>query len=1310
MAQILEPPTGADSKERRRLMLLAEAGMLAARDLGESELLKSLAEMVVAEVGEWCSIDVLRDVGVERVAIETALESNRPVRDYFADYPPRLDLPSPLKDAIDTRTTQRVFGIPDEMIDQFAEDEKHAQAIRDLGIASGAVVPLVSRDKVLGALAVASSADFPPLDDDDLTFLEEIARRGAEALDRSRLFSQISAAEERFRSILSHVGAVVWECDTTEPYLVRFVGSSVTEMIGWEPSERERISQALLPESSQRAALIERLRSEGSAEFEKEVSHADGRLLWVTTQVVLDQDRDGEEVLRGVTVDSTDRRLRERQVEAELAIARVLASASSPQEIPERVMRSMLDALDWDAAGLWLPESGSVTCATFVTKPADLAPNFKAKSRGLRFESGVGLPGQAFKEGEPIWIEDLSQADNFPRAGLAATDGLRSGVAFVVRARGAVQCVIEMFSTRPRTEDPRLMRVMDALGRQVGQIMERRRLDLDLAENEHRLRSMVASAIDAVVGMDDAGIVTDFNPAAEKVFGYSRTEAIGRRLAELIIPPALRQAHAEGLQRLVRTGESRIVGKRLEVTGMRSDGSEFPMELAVTEIRRSPRAFVGFVRDLSVQRSVETRREAQFEVTKILAASTSSAQAFPELLKVLGERLGWPVGVAWRQRDTAGLKAEAVWVSEEIGFAAPTPSLTPIMPVGEGLLGRVFRDGAPLWIEDLTEASGYLRADAAEEVGLRSAVMFPVVVGDRPVGVIEFYDRSRRRPDEDLLRTLAAIGRQIGGFVERTTAIEQMRLHRAILSAQTEASIEGVLVVAASDRVLSRNSRFDQMFGLSRSHDDLDGRQTLTTILSAGVRGDGADQLLLALQDDQVELREDLELKDGRAFEVYTVPLRSGPADPPIGRAWFFRDISDRRHTEELIIEASRRSAFLAELGTALIRTMDRETLLEDSARVAMPVIGDRCTVDLVDERGALRRISVLERGRDGVIRRQEGDVLHPAVGSVLAQVMDSRSVEIASDAGAEAEGAFPWRPLPETLLCVPFHARGRFLGAITFALDRPVQMSDPIAGLARDLSERVSIALDRASLYLDRSRVAATLQDSLLPPALPEIPGLRVAARYLPARAEIDVGGDFYDVFEAGRKDWTFVIGDVCGKGAEAAALTALTRHTIRATVLRTRRPRLVLSRVNEALVKHGNLERFATVAYVRVRPRDDGAWRLNIALGGHPSPWVIRTDGTVGRLGVPGTLLGALSRVHLEDAEEVLQRGDRLVMLTDGVLEARDEAGEQFGEDRLAKVLQENSDLSPDDIAAKVVAAARDFQDGLLRDDIAILVVEAE
>jgi len=247
--------------------------------------------------------------------------------------------------------------------------------------------------------------------------------------------------------------------------------------------------------------------------------------------------------------------------------------------------------------------------------------------------------------------------------------------------------------------------------------------------------------------------------------------------------------------------------------------------------------------------------------------------------------------------------------------------------------------------------------------------------------------------------------------------------------------------------------------------------------------------------------------------------------------------------------------------------------------------------------------------------------------------------------------------------------------------------------------------ARDHARASEERAReLAATLQASLIPPDPPAITGLDVAAGYRPAGAGDEVGGDFYDVFETGRGDWAIVLGDVQGKGAAAATVTALARYTVRAAAARSRRPRTILGLLNDALLRQG-AERFVTAVYVRVRIAD-GRVRTTVGAGGHWLPLRVGARGEVGEVGRPGTVLGVTEEPTLDDATVELHPGDALVLFTDGVVEARRD-GEEYGIERFEALLSTVAGASAAEIVETVVDAVLGFQEGLPRDDIAVVVL---
>ena len=258
-----------------------------------------------------------------------------------------------------------------------------------------------------------------------------------------------------------------------------------------------------------------------------------------------------------------------------------------------------------------------------------------------------------------------------------------------------------------------------------------------------------------------------------------------------------------------------------------------------------------------------------------------------------------------------------------------------------------------------------------------------------------------------------------------------------------------------------------------------------------------------------------------------------------------------------------------------------------------------------------------------------------------------------------------------------------------------------------REYERELLRAKQRAEDSEIRARaLARTLQQTLIPPAPPHVPGLDVAAAYRPAGTGEEVGGDFYDIFEIGPGDWVFVVGDVCGKGVEAAVVTALARYTLRAAAVRVSEPSQALETLNQVLLRNES-DRFCTAAVLRMRHRD-GAWTATLASGGHPLPYLVRSGAGPEAVGGAGSLLGVLETPEFHDAEVALEPGDSLVLYTDGVTEGR--CGPDFyGEERLVAAIaaiSANAGFATD-LAEGILADVLQFQEGDPSDDVAVVAV---
>jgi PAS domain S-box-containing protein len=261
--------------------------------------------------------------------------------------------------------------------------------------------------------------------------------------------------------------------------------------------------------------------------------------------------------------------------------------------------------------------------------------------------------------------------------------------------------------------------------------------------------------------------------------------------------------------------------------------------------------------------------------------------------------------------------------------------------------------------------------------------------------------------------------------------------------------------------------------------------------------------------------------------------------------------------------------------------------------------------------------------------------------------------------------------------------------------------------GTVIDVHDRKEAEEERERLLARERRISRTLQRSLLPPSLPKIPGAEIAARYLAAGEGLEVGGDFYDAFGLSESSWALVVGDVAGKGPEAAAMTSLAHYTVRAAAARSEGPETVLHILNEEILRQTDHGRFFTVVYGELELGKAGGATLRVAAGGHPPPILIRRNGEAESLPPMGMVLGATPKVEIGKWEAQLYQGDAVVFYTDGVTEARSPGGEFFSEQGLKALCTRCAGLSAEEIAEKVERGVMKFQRGELRDDIALLVL---
>jgi PAS domain S-box-containing protein len=472
--------------------------------------------------------------------------------------------------------------------------------------------------------------------------------------------------------------------------------------------------------------------------------------------------------------------------------------------------------------------------------------------------------------------------------------------------------------------------------------------------------------------------------------------------------------------------------------------------------------------------------------------------------------------------------------------------------------------------------------------------------------------------------------------------------------------------------------------------------------------------------------------KDGEQIDVsLTVSPIIDSSGNVVGASTIARDITERKRVEEA-------QRFLAKAGTRLSSSLDYPTTLASVANLAVPYLADWCVIDVLEEDGSLDRLAMTHQDPEKIALAHEleeryppdldaqrgvAQVLRTGRSDLVPEIPKSLIEEVAHD----AEHREILRRLGlKSYMIVPLVARGRTLGAISLvSAESGRRYGRAELEFAEELARRAALAVDNARLYKGHVEVARTLQEGLLPSRLPEVPGVEVGLRYLSA-GEVDVGGDFYDLFETSMTDqngssdpsssWGVVLGDVSGKGAEAAAVLAFARYTIRALATRESYPAAVLTGLNEAMLRQRREHddyKFCTVAYAKLERNEvdnKHEAKVTVCRAGHAPPILLKADGSIHKIGHPGYAIGVFDNASFVEEETRLAPGDALVFYTDGVLEARSPDGAFFGEERLVNLLRSSVDVGASIIANRVEAAALGFQEDDPRDDIAVLVLRVD
>jgi PAS domain S-box-containing protein len=694
----------------------------------------------------------------------------------------------------------------------------------------------------------------------------------------------------------------------------------------------------------------------------------------------------------------------------------------------------------------------------------------------------------------------------------------------------------------------------------------------------------------------------------------------------------------------------------------------------------------------------------------------------PDFLETVAELLRWEAGALWEVPgdgsslrfvdgwSRAELDAEPLWrLSRELHFHR-----------GDGVSGRAWNEGQFAWTPDYRTAPrpNVSRREVAEELGLSAALAIPIPVGppDDVLAVAEFHSREFAMQPDELLVVLGGFSDQLATFIQRRRDEaeigegEQARQH---LAEVVRGTFDAVLSKDLFGIVTSWNPAAERLYGYGAA--EAIGRH-ISFIIPPDHKNEEQVILERVRRGERLETYETERIRaDGARIAVsLTISPITSPTRGLIGASVVARDITAekrRRRAQEFLVAASRR----------LDASLDVEETARTIVGTAVPELAEICIIDFLREDGtygdsvvagadpaAAARLEEIRRQApldpDGehpvpqAIREDRPliwrDLTEPGVIEQVAQNEDHR--RLMSEAGYNSAAV------------VPLIARGRTLGAVSFLHARADLRYDAgdLVFLA-ELGDRAAMALDNARLYSERDRIAESLQRGLRPPRPPRVPGLEIEVVFEAAGEGIEIGGDLYDVLPTADGGCWVLIGDVAGKGTDAAAVSIALRHAVRGLTREIEEPEEVLVRVNELLLGGATLNDFATAMLIRLRRDGESGWRAAVASAGHPPAVHVTADGPALLGG--GAVLGAWEEAAIHSHELDLGPGQTLLLCTDGWLEAGPVAA-HAGPEALAEMASALAPLDLAELTARLRADAVRRASGVLRDDLVLLAVRPE
>jgi PAS domain S-box-containing protein len=678
-------------------------------------------------------------------------------------------------------------------------------------------------------------------------------------------------------------------------------------------------------------------------------------------------------------------------------------------------------------------------------------------------------------------------------------------------------------------------------------------------------------------------------------------------------------------------------------------------------------------------------------------------------------------------RDGEGAIGELAAASADPELARRLEGLRsrfPLNPSGEHPVARVIRSGEAQLLAEMNRESLRSFAQGSHHArfmianGYRSAIVAPLTARGRTLGALSTLRLGESRPyDHKDFELVSELARRAALAIDNAQLFRNVQSVEQRLEAVLSNLAEAITVVNGDGQTVFANQAALDLLGL-HSAEELARAKPGEIMSRFIVLSESGEELDL----DSMPARRLFRGEPAPALLVRNIVRATGEERWVVVRASpiFDPETSEMTYAANVfedvtqVKRAQLAEAFMAQASRVLASSLDYGETLRRIARLAAGELADWCAVDVLGERGQLERVAVHHNDPQKLALAEQLDrAYRPTLDEPLGvpEVIRTGEAQIFNDITTEALSRYArddehLRLLRQMgardVIIVPLAAPARTLGAMTLVSSRySRRLTDADLGLAVRLGRRAGTAVESARLYTERSRIARVLQRALLPDSLPEMPGFEVAALYRPAGELNEVGGDFYDVLPY-RGGWMLVIGDVCGKGAEAASVTALTRHTLRAAARLDADPAGMLELLHGTLQGQDAEGQMCTVCLVVVGPPEVRA-RLTITLAGHPRPLIVDPSGTASPAGEHGTVLGMVDPIAISEVPIELCQGETLLLYTDGVPEAA--RSRQEAAPLLESLGVQVRGLALSDMLRAIEEATIESAEGHPRDDIALL-----